>query len=608
MSCWRSTWLCGVLLCLACVTLARPERVHLIIAGGLDLQDIRHLSTQPELRLWVQQASWGLMSVGGERRGSPGVFGAALATGLRGAPDGNAAQVSQWVRDRRAVSLAELLKHHHLTVYHTAPDDGRSLLGVGNDPTATLTIQWIPQSTSGSAELTQALIRAVTCGSRVVLAGAPADMDTCLTPVLAGSVELQGGLLTSDSTRASGLVKDANLAPFIARVLHVPIPDVWRSMKVSPVHTPASRWQALTRLQASAEQQRRLIVPVILLVAVTIVGALGSVWIRRSHVRAVTTAGLVLCTLSSLPLMLHLLGLLSAIAGPLSDGLYLSMLLAGLALAGWGVSRALSRTGLPALYMWICLVTILMMVADAAMGCQGARFSLIGAYLVSGIRLYGLGNEYLGVILGGLGVAWLAARPAVRPFISALWLLCILAMGTPWMGANLGGFAASLASFWSVLVWQRRPYQPSWIRVLMIIGTWLAAWLLQAVPVAIDIVSGSNTHMGDVWRRTNGDPGDTGWMTLIESKLRLMSAVLTNPFTLLAAIGAVIGIVSVTRLIASRRQAVPQHLISTFVVLTIPVILMNDSGIVSALIVTGYLAVWVVLMQGESYACQHFSG
>ncbi len=595
------TWLCGWLLCLSCSLSAAPGRVHLVVASGLDLQGVRDLTKAPQLSHGLLEASWGLMSIGGERRASPGVLGTALATGLRDAPDLSAMKVQQWVKARRGTSLAELLRRYRRTVNFNAPDDGRRLLGSGSDADASLWIHWIgPESPSPDRDLKRVLTEAITRGDRVILVGAPVDDQVSLIPIVVSMPGAEGGLLTSASTRTAGLVKDSNVAALIAEFLEIQPPDVWRSMETRQSKGPLQRWITLTRLSAGSEQQRRLIIPVILLIALTAVGAISTVWVSRSRKQAMVAACVVLCALSSLPLIFHLLGVISATAGPLRDWQFLSIVIAGLVLAGICAKRMQASTGLTVFYVWICLVTIVVMLTDAALGCHGARYSLIGAYLISGIRLYGLGNEYLGVILGGLGVAWLAARPSMRPTVAVLWLLSVLAMGMPWIGANLGGFAASLAGFGTVLIWQWAKSHSIWSRFILVAAGWIIAWLLQAVMVAVDILTKSNTHMGDVWRRTNGDPGDAGWTLLFETKLKLMTAVLTNPYTLLAAAGAFVAVLAVRHLTARQHRMLPARLLPTFIGLAIPVAIMNDSGVVPALIVTGYLAVWVLIEQGAN--------
>ena len=73
---------------------------------------------------------------------------------------------------------------------------------------------------------------------------------------------------------------------------------------------------------------------------------------------------------------------------------------------------------------------------------------------MGGARFYGIGNEYMGVLMGAtitgvsLLVTRLKKRPAVQYFVAgALFLSVLIVLGAPWWGSNFGGFVASLIAF-----------------------------------------------------------------------------------------------------------------------------------------------------------------
>jgi hypothetical protein len=80
---------------------------------------------------------------------------------------------------------------------------------------------------------------------------------------------------------------------------------------------------------------------------------------------------------------------------------------------------------------------------DALAGSPLVSSALLSDFYLTGIRFYGLGNEYTGFLLGALLTGWgLLPLPPVARLLSPLPLLGIFAtllIGLPWFGADAAG-------------------------------------------------------------------------------------------------------------------------------------------------------------------------
>ncbi|MGE5599610.1 MAG: hypothetical protein ACM3XS_09545 [Bacteroidota bacterium] len=163
----------------------------------------------------------------------------------------------------------------------------------------------------------------------------------------------------------------------------------------------------------------------------------------RGHTRPAEMARCLLCGLAAVPVALLLLG-----AAPLGPT-WLTILLTLVSAILWGLvcHRALpAGAARPAA---VGLAATLVVLADVLFGSPLLRRSLLGYSPVFGARFYGLGNEYLGVALGGiiLGGASLTALPVRRAgsFLPAFFALATLIVAAPRLGANIGGGIAAVA-------------------------------------------------------------------------------------------------------------------------------------------------------------------
>jgi hypothetical protein len=247
--------------------------------------------------------------------------------------------------------------------------------------------------------------------------------------------------LTSDTTRRAGVVAEVDLAPSVLAFLGVPAPA---SMVGSAVRIggepPAglyARYLGLRRIAVPAGLAALAFGLLVLAVALVLVFGRARVSPRASRI----ALGAVVLAASLFVAMLPASWLPSF--APLPVGLTLAGASVGMAAVALTWGRGDPRRAVAT----VAVIGLALVAADAALGWPGQLTPMLGGGALDGVRFFGLGNAYAGVVLAGavLGAARLPRR-------AAPWLLVGSAAfaGLPFLGADLGGCAtlSAAAGLW----------------------------------------------------------------------------------------------------------------------------------------------------------------
>ncbi len=322
----------------------------------------------------------------------------------------------------------------------------------------------------------------------LVLAPTPAAREVAsghsLAPVIAAGPGVSGGpaLLTSPTTRRHGLVASTDVAASILSWLGVEQPPwiLGTPMRVEPEAAPLARLLSMHDEIASTYLMRapllKTFVGLQIVVALTSLALIALAAAGHSHLRhlgpsrglsgtpggghpaavAVRVAHVVwalLLGLGAVPLAMLVLPL----AYP--TGLVAAARLTALAATTCIAARAVFGPG-PMPFAAVYLVTGLAIICDALLGAKLMQGSVLGYDPIGGARFYGIGNEYMGALVGSLitgsGLLFDAlvargARPAARGAAlagtGAVFAAALLVLASPTLGANMGGTLTAAAGF-----------------------------------------------------------------------------------------------------------------------------------------------------------------
>jgi len=274
------------------------------------------------------------------------------------------------------------------------------------------------------------------------------------------------GALSSDTTQTPGLVAVRDLAPTLLSVQQVPAPLQMTGAPVRPATVTAAALIRLDRLVRLNQEAQNAIFWAVGLVAGTIVfSGLGLYLTGRMTGRLGQAARYGLRILSAWPLAL----LLAPLAGPRAVNEYLLEIAAVVGLLALLPSPTV-----------IFSITALALVGDGLTGTHLISNSALSEYALSGIRFYGIGNEYMGVLIGGAMLASVPARSAGGWGLFLWFAFVTFVLSFPAFGAKAGGAVTATATF--VVAWRLLQHRPvRWTHLLGSIALGFALVFLWAI-------------------------------------------------------------------------------------------------------------------------------
>lgn len=264
-----------------------------------------------------------------------------------------------------------------------------------------------------------------------------------LTLLLNWSDPPQPGLLTSPTTRRPGLVTNLDLIPSLLQPLDLtaqeaygaPVASIpWTGDRLTFLAAQSQRWAQVNANRAPFLKSYVLSHIILVGVGVLLLWPKLKPPTGSRRLRLFTT----FCLAETLP---PLLLLFVAALAP-SRLLYLTVFLLLPLLCGLLLTR-FKTTCLP--FSLVFLGTALLLLIDTLCGWGLGANSLLGYDPIGGARFYGIGNEYMGVLIGAWFMGWAAfletsgKKKFWEKIIPLATLAALIILGSPQLGANVGG-------------------------------------------------------------------------------------------------------------------------------------------------------------------------
>jgi hypothetical protein len=270
-----------------------------------------------------------------------------------------------------------------------------------------------------------------------------------LTPLVLASgvpgdlLEARGvpGGLTSDTTGREGVVSNVDVAPTVLDFLDAPIPAAALG---SPIRVQGG---APTALLDRYVQWRRSAAPVgvgVLSFALTALAAALVLLLGPWRVSGPVARSVALWTLLSVAVLVAL------VPASLLPDLRPAVATVGVAVIGAVLAGAalLAGGGRPTRPVALLAAAgLVVVVLDAALGWPTGATPLLGGSALEGVRFFGLGNTYAGIVVSGAVLSAALLRP--WPGVAVLMAGAVFA-GLPFLGADLGGAVTlfAVAALW----------------------------------------------------------------------------------------------------------------------------------------------------------------
>lgn len=229
-------------------------------------------------------------------------------------------------------------------------------------------------------------------------------------------------------------------------------------------------------------------------------------------------------------------------------------------------------------------VTALAIAGDALLGAWLQQRSILGYDAIAGARYYGIGNEYMGVLLGSTLLAvsgFLGKRKGVTGLIFAV--VTILLM-LPGVGANFGGTLSALLGFSAALTglafFRIRKHRRLAVLVLLSVG--LALVILNT--------GSRQSHVGRFFAAVISEPAEF-WLAVrrkLDMAWRLVRWSLWSRAFAALFIGALCMLGAKRHRLAKKLGGHWPHVRGSMVT-ALGALLLNDSGVVAAATTLLYL-------------------
>ncbi|MCS5695929.1 hypothetical protein [Desulfofundulus thermocisternus] len=261
-----------------------------------------------------------------------------------------------------------------------------------------------------------------------------------LTPVLAVGNGVPPGLLTSSTTKRPGIIMNTDLAPTILRFFGLPV-NMYLTGQPLQVVTAYNQLQALQTMQnqlaltynARPVLQKGYIFYQFILLLV----ALYCIFWRRSRTGRMLEPFLL--SVMAVPLVYLLLPLL-----PQPNVIVVGLELLLLTVIITAAAIVLQRLHRLDPFILLCFTNAGLILADALLGSPLQKTAILGYDPIVGARFYGIGNEYMGILIGSIligSAALLTRMPHRRQILLAIigsfYLVSIYILSAPSLGINV---------------------------------------------------------------------------------------------------------------------------------------------------------------------------
>lgn len=296
------------------------------------------------------------------------------------------------------------------------------------------------------------IIKRVDMKNTMILLLAPnanADMvlnnNFTLAPIIVYNPDGQPGYLTSPTTRRDGLVTNVDLLPTVVSYMSTEKHPGAMTVISDPNHD-FNVLDDHVKLYENIRTSRNPLHYVFMLLALLMM-VMGFLVHLRGNKKLADRIIIMVFTVFSMPLVFLFLGYTGYRLLPLV--LIISVFIA------WSIAFLtlhFTKTKQSAL-LFLTVITSLLITIDCFRGSPWMLTSPLGSDTIAGGRFYGIGNDYMGVLVACAVIALMLflskmrVRPVFKMLIGTLPLMITAyAIGSPQVGANVGGLITALVA------------------------------------------------------------------------------------------------------------------------------------------------------------------
>ncbi|MCF6093736.1 hypothetical protein L1765_07005 [Microaerobacter geothermalis] len=392
--------------------------------------------------------------------------------------------------------------------------------------------------------------------------------------------------MTSLTTKRDGVIASMDIAPTVLTFFSLTVPENMVGTPLMTGHLTGGKfWGEIERIKEVYIQRPDILYSYVTYQVILLVTAILAFFFMKnrdglSFVKKITL------TILLTPFMMLLLPAL-----PFSLGKWGTLFL--LLLVGLILSWLISILPIPPMLALLGLSNWVLVLYDGWNGADWMKRSFMGYDPIIGARYYGIGNEYMGVVIGSviLSVSALVEwKPKWKKWLRysapLLFLLWIFYFAYPGLGTNAGGALSATVTFTIFMIFF---FFPNWSKKQIGVGLFMifAIGLLSLLVMNVVVDPSEQTHIGRA--ASNLLKGD--WTEIsqlikrkVEMNLKLLRVSSWSKVFIVSLLISLLFVCRKSRFMEWLNQDYPFIWKGSVVILTgaVSALILNDSGIVAA--------------------------
>lgn len=327
------------------------------------------------------------------------------------------------------------------------------------------------------------------------------EIATTLSPVIILNKKQKGGIITSSTTRQKGIIANLDIAPYILNFLNIRIPDFMYGSNISFIPMPSSKKEIIyieKRLSHCENQNVSILEFLIFSYSIGII--LSFLMIVSKNKILIDISQYILLFISSLSISLLLQPIF--FSETLLNSIFIIIILS---LAITIISKIIVRNNL-LVFIFIAGLTWMVLLVDTFFGSELMKFSALGFSISAGARFYGIGNEYVSVLIFSFIIFAGLLIDVSQKYKNILRIILLFLCGiilytimSPQKGANVGGGITAIFAFSSFYFLISRKK----IGLKKLLGFFLLLFFILGIFVLQDITKKEGqSHLGKVILQT----------------------------------------------------------------------------------------------------------
>lgn len=346
------------------------------------------------------------------------------------------------------------------------------------------------------------------------------EQGTTLTPLLLWSDDFGHGVLTSGSTKRKGVILNLDILPTILKYLDIPFEDTGSSMRAIEVPEESREYiLSLNQLINNIYLQRTpvlvtyVVMQILVIFAAIFVILLNGV-VPKFFYRWVNW---LLLWITTLPLVFLFISFMQPLTLAANAGL-IFLFSTMLAFLIGKLENTLFSFAL------ISLMTVGLLAGDVISGANLIKHSFLGYDPILGARFYGIGNEFMGILIGGTIIGFSCmleiskGSTVMKNVFLMVAIFLITVLGYPKYGANVGGMITAVFSFgltYLLLSGQRVSLRKI---IVLLLGVIFVLGIMTIIDLSRPLYLQS--HLGKLFRSIR-DEGSIVFYNIIKRKIAI---------------------------------------------------------------------------------------